>query len=454
MEPLRVNVYEKELRLKNHSYNELLAYLQESLATEFTDEQVPIRLAISSSNEFEYHCEIGVINTSGFEGIPAHPLVEFSKRLAENQRQFNAVVIVPTGIGAEIGGHAGDATPVVKLLSSVCDKVMTHPNVVNASDINEMPDNTLYIEGSVLTRLLMGTIGISEVRSNRILTIIENHQDQLFVNAAVNAVNAAKASAGFDCVDIIRTDTGLSLSAEYTSSGAAVGRVDNLGKLYEILKAYEGEYDALAIASIIRVPRAYHSKYFKSGGDMVNPWGGAEAIFTHTLSTLLNIPTAHSPMLEDQMVANFDPGVVDPRMAAEAISLTFLQSILKGLHKAPKIVTDKSAMNHHSVITAAEVSCVVIPDGVLGLPVLAALEQGIKVIAVKENKNLMCNDLSKLPWQKGQFIQAENYLEALGVMTAIKEGLSIESLVRPLKNVGSGSELSISDSISVASNVK
>ena len=49
---------------------------------------------------------------------------------------MNIVFIVPTGIGAEIGGHSGDATPAAKLISSLCDRLFTHPNVVNASDIN------------------------------------------------------------------------------------------------------------------------------------------------------------------------------------------------------------------------------------------------------------------------------------------------------------------------------
>ena len=52
------------------------------------------------------------------------------------------VLIIPTGIGAEIGGHAGDGNPVAKLIASCCDKLITHPNVVNAADINEMPSNT------------------------------------------------------------------------------------------------------------------------------------------------------------------------------------------------------------------------------------------------------------------------------------------------------------------------
>jgi len=47
--------------------------------------------------------------------------------------------------------------------------------------------------------------------------------------------------------------------------------------------------------------------------------------------------------------------------------------------------------NEIFVLTAADVSCLVIPDGCVGLPRLAALEQGIPVIAVKENRNRMRN---------------------------------------------------------------
>jgi len=76
--------------------------------------------------------------------------------------------------------------------------------VVNASDINEMTENTLYAEGSVVCRLLMGTIGLQKVRSNRVLIVIEKHPtDELSVNGAINAVNAARASAGLDCSQIL-----------------------------------------------------------------------------------------------------------------------------------------------------------------------------------------------------------------------------------------------------------
>ena len=80
--------------------------------------------------------------------------------------EFNGVFIIPTGLGAEIGGHAGDASPAAKLVASVCDNLVIHPNVVNASDINEMTENMLYVEGSILDRFLEGSIGLKKVHSN------------------------------------------------------------------------------------------------------------------------------------------------------------------------------------------------------------------------------------------------------------------------------------------------
>ena len=71
------------------------------------------------------------------------------------------------------------------------------------------------------------------------------------------------------------------------------------------------------------------------------------------------------------------------RMAAEVVSITFLQCILRGMQRSPRIVdqdwTDMSGVG------VEDVSCLVIPDGCLGLPVLAALQQGIPTVAVKEN---------------------------------------------------------------------
>ena len=141
-------------------------------------------------------------------------------------------------------------------------------------------------------------------------------------------------------------------------------------------------------------------------------------------------------MLESQDVLDIETGVVDPRMAAEIISVSFLQCVLKGLQRSPKILTDEEAMREPGVFTARDVSCLVIPDGCLGLPTLAALEQGIPVIAVRENTNLMKNDLTALPWANGQLQIVENYWEATGVLAALKAGINPKAVRRPFGAVG------------------
>ncbi|MHC4680918.1 MAG: DUF3326 domain-containing protein, partial [Planctomycetota bacterium] len=175
-----------------------------------------------------------------------------------------------------------------------------------------------------------------------------------------------------------------------------------------------------------------HTEYFQKHGEMVNPWGGVEAMLTHALTMLYGVPTAHAPMFESMEIANLDVGIVDPRMSAEAISNCFLHSVLKGLHKSPRIVTDRMLFTHPGVLTAADVSCLVIPDGCIGLPTLAALEQGIPVIAVRENRNRMKNDLTRLPFAAGKLFIVENYLEAVGIMTALKAGVAPSAVRRPL----------------------
>ena len=425
----------------------LLEWLSRQVAERLPAGAVSLRLAVTETGEQGYRCEVTTLVDDGVHPHPNPPpegegicsegqgAFLFRRRLSENTGQFNAVLLVPTGIGAAIGGHAGDATPVARLLASVCDTLVTHPNVVNASDINEMPANALYVEGSVVCRLLMGTAGLQRVRANRVLAVVDSHPNPLFTDLAVNAVNAAHASYGLHCPGVVALEPPLVMRSEYTGSARAAGRVEDVERLFAVLDSRRAEFDAVALSSVISVPFQYHADYFGSDGGMVNPWGGVEAMLTHAISSRYDAPSAHSPMLESQEVLDLDVGVVDPRMAAEAVSMTFFQSVLKGLQRSPRIITGGDAMREPGVLTARDVSCLVLPQGCLGLPTLAALEQGIPVIEVEENANLMRNDLSALPWRRGQFHRAANYWEAAGVMAALKAGVNPASVRRPLAPV-------------------
>lgn len=415
------------------NHKNLLRHFRQAFAGEPFDDRVPVRFAVTSTEDARYHCEYATMASDlSVVGKPASSIFDFRRRAVHDARSFNIVLLIPTGIGAELGGHAGDAGPVARLLAEVSDTVVLHPNVVNASDINEMPPNSLYVEGSVVSRLLMGTAGLLPVRSNRVLVIIDAHSDDLFVNAAVNTVNGARATYGLDCAEIVAVAPPMRLFARYSPSGRAAGRVEGAANIFRLLDARSGTFDAVSLSTVIDVPHEFHQGYFDAEGLMVNPWGGVEAMLTHALSSVYDVPTAHSPMFESREIANADPGIVDPRMAAEAVSTTFLQCTLKGLRQSPRIVTDPEAMRDDSVMTAEQISCLVIPEGCLGLPTLAALEQGIPVIEVA-NDNLMKNDLCALPWAKGQFHRASNYLEATGLLAALRAGIAADSTRRPLR---------------------
>ena len=146
----------------------------------------PLRFAVTKGTEQRVRCTIsGLEGRSEFHRGNGTSIFEFVPRKRQRVAQFNVAFLVPTGIGAEIGGHAGDATPAARLIAQTCDTLILHPNVVNASDINEMPANSLYVEGSVVTRLLMGTVGLAPVRSNRVLVILDGRGNAIFLNAAI-----------------------------------------------------------------------------------------------------------------------------------------------------------------------------------------------------------------------------------------------------------------------------
>ena len=425
-------LYEKEIvvhPVENHS--ELLENVSEAVLEQLPAGEIPIRFVITRTDGKGYYCELGVVSDmDNLQAPPKDTIFHFNKRSFQNTGQFNAVLIVPTGIGAEIGGHSGDAAPVARLLASACDNLITHPNVVNASDINELPENALYVEGSIISRLLMGTIGLQKVRSNRVMLVIDEHKDEHFQKAAINLASAARASFGLDCPLVLTMEQNVSMESVYSRSGRAVGKIENFENLYAALSKHREGYDAVALSSVIKVPPAYHKDYYLGG--MVNPWGGVEAMLTHCISLIFDVPSAHSPMMESMDILNMDVGVVDPRMAAEIVSVTFLFSVMKGLHRSPKIIRDTAAMMLPGIISAADIDCIIIPDGCVGLPTLAAIEQEIPVIAVRENRNNMKNNLSEYPFKPGKLIFVQNYLEAVGIMAAMKAGIAPETVRRPL----------------------
>ncbi|MCZ6701780.1 MAG: DUF3326 domain-containing protein, partial [Ignavibacteria bacterium] len=144
---------EKEVIIpKIENNHNLLEYVSNKVVKELCPNETLNRFVISITDDNGYFCELGtLVDDNEYPITQNKTIFNFNKRNFENTEQFNAVLLIPTGIGAEIGGHCGDGNAVARLIASACDNLITHPNVVNASDINEMTENTLYVEGSIIT---------------------------------------------------------------------------------------------------------------------------------------------------------------------------------------------------------------------------------------------------------------------------------------------------------------
>src|SRR6476469_7998822 len=415
-----------------------IATLKDAADTTFGADATPIRVAVTSKSRSGHLCEIEAVEPKvyGSDDTEAN-VFEYRQRRLARTSAFNAVMLIPTGVDCAIGGHAGDATPAARLLANVCDQLVLHPNVVNASDVNEQTENSLYVEGSIICRLLMGTVGLRKVRQNRVLLVTEDRRDAPnVVDQTINCAEGARATLGMDISDVLVLEKELFMQTSVSDSGRVTCRVERLGQLLDVLRAKRGTYDAVALATRI-TPHIdtveLHRSYFGDGGP--NPWGGVEAVLTHLISSVLDVPAAHAPTMSSEALRTESWGVVEPRKAAEVISTTYLFCVLKGLNKAPQVLVGPSGVYDPSVLTAEDVSALVIPDGCVGLPTLAAVEQGIPVVAVRSNTHLMRNDLKSLPFRAGQLHYASNYYEAAGILSAMKAGVAPAALARPMQPI-------------------
>lgn len=324
---------------------------------------------------------------------------------------MNVVFIVPTGIGAEIGGHSGDATPAAKLIASLCDKLFIHPNVVNASDINEMTENMLYVEGSILDRFLEGQVGLEEVYSNKILLAVNSPVKPEIVNAA----SGARATMGAD-IEIMELEIPLEMTA-FVTKGKASGDIHNLDEV--IRQVSQHSFDVLVVNTPIEIDENEARNYLlKDGG--TNIWGGVEAKLSKLMSEKLNKPVLHAPVEDSEVFKTFNE-IVDPRKAPEMVSVCDLHCCLKGGHTAPRIsLKDRAYWN-------TDIDFLISPINVFGRPHIACVKAGILVITVEENRTVLKD---KMP---DSFIIAKNYLEVAGIISARKAGIAISSIRRPLE---------------------
>ncbi|MDO8647045.1 MAG: DUF3326 domain-containing protein [Candidatus Diapherotrites archaeon] len=345
------------------------------------------------------------------------------------EEKFIAVHVVPTGIGASIGGFVGDAVPANNLLASVCDNLIMHPNVVNGVALNLMRENCYYVEGFFLDSFFLEKIALRQVFSNKIGIVLDSGcKDKEALDLAMNTIDAIRTNKGIQVIDILETEKAVGGKSLRTKSGAFLGTVANAEAFIKpALKLKEKGASAIALATYITVEEKYLSLYFKGKGP--NPYGGLEALISHATSFKTRLPCAHAPLVSTKEIKRFMfAGIVDPRAAAEAIGPAYLGCVLQGLRKAPQAIPKFKAED--TDIKLENISALVCPaEAMGGIPMLACEKKGIPIIGVKENKTVLKVSAKSLGLKNAVIV--DNYLEAAGVLAALKEGIDIKSVRRP-----------------------
>lgn len=283
--------------------------------------------------------------------------------------------IVPTGVGASIGGFAGDASKWARKISKKC-KLIVNPNVVNAACFSGITDNMLYVEGYSLDEFFKGNCCLEESTENKIGVILDKAISKDVLNIHLNTINAVKTVYDIDVHSIQITEEEVGVEFFVDKSGVSTGNVNNLDT---IKRATEKLIDdgCNAIAIVCNFPDEQGDDY--TNGIGVDPVGGVEAIISHYVSKEFKIPCAHAPVFKDFSIST---DIVDSRCSAEYITPTFLPCILLGLNQAPIIKKEG--------ISVKDLDFLIVPYNSIGsVPVLEMTNLNKKVYAIKENNTIL-----------------------------------------------------------------
>ncbi|MBO5435037.1 DUF3326 domain-containing protein [bacterium] len=311
------------------------------------------------------------------------------------------VFIVPTGVGASIGGFAGDASCYAREFSKVA-KLIVNPNVVNAGVFSGINENMLYTEGFVLDEFFKGNLNLKPSSANKIGVVFDKSIPKDVLNVHLNTIGAVKTVYGVDVIGYEITEQDVGVEFFVNEKDISTGAVLNPETIYNsVEKLLKKGAEAITIVCLFDNPEEDNLDYANGLG--VDPVGGVEGIISHCVSRKFKVPCAHSPAFIDYQIY---PDLVNPKSASEYITPTFLPCVLLGLNNAPQIVSS-------DFTSVDNVDFLVMPYNSLGsTPVFEALKRNIPIYAVRENKTLLNVKNSNL-FKSNRIIEVESYKDCL-----------------------------------------
>lgn len=312
--------------------------------------------------------------------------------------------IVPTGVGASVGGFAGDASCYAREFSKKA-KLIVNPNVVNAGVFSGINEDMSYVEGYTLDEFFKGNLCLKPSHNNKIGIIFDKAIPQDVLNIHINTIGAVQTVYGVNIHVSEVTDEEVGVEFFVNDHGISTGAVKNPETIYRTAeKLLRNGAEAIAIVCLFDNPEEDNLEYANGLG--VDPVGGVEGIISHCISKKFKVPCAHSPAFTDYSIST---ELVNPRSASEYITPTFLPCVLLGLNNAPKItLTDGISIDNLDFL--------VMPYNSLGsTPVFEALKRDIMIYAIKENSTLLDVTNQKL-FKSDKIIEAATYKDCLELL--------------------------------------
>ncbi|KAK9277303.1 hypothetical protein L1049_006843 [Liquidambar formosana] len=350
------------------------------------------------------------------------------------KREYTSVMIVPTGVGASIGGYAGDALPVARALSSVVDCLISHPNVLNAAMLYWPMPNVLYVEGHALDRFAEGLWTLQPVHQNKVGLVLDAGIEEELRIRHLQVADATRASLGLPVLEYIVTDTPLEVEKWVDpKTGQSTGRIKHPSSLLRAVQTLVSRSQVNAVAVVGRFPDDETDDIddYRQGMG-IDHLAGVEAVISHLVVKEFQIPCAHAPALSSLPLSL----CLSPKSAAEEIGYTFLPCVLAGLSNAPQYVVKDSESLGKDCIVASDVDSVILPIDACGGDGALAFSRSKRykvqtqkplIIAVEENETVLDDTPDKLGIEA---VKVSNYWEAIGVIAAHKAGIDPLSLRR------------------------
>lgn len=287
-------------------------------------------------------------------------------------------ISIPTGIGANIGGYAGDFGYIAREFSKYFH-VIVNPNAVNGGILSAINYDMSYLEGYLFDSFLKGEISITpkkKYETNKIGVIFDSAIPQNIINVHLNTISALKMVQGIETMAIEYTSSPVGVEIQI-ENGISVGGIQNPQVLLDSAQKLINK-GAQAIAVICYFNEDCEDENY-SNASGIDPIGGIEAVISHLIAKEFQMPVAHAPAFCD---VDISQNIENPKVASELISSTYLPCIMQGLSIAPKISNKEKIKNK-------DIKYLIVPDDAMGsIAVLSSYQQGVKIIAVK-NKTIL-----------------------------------------------------------------